>query len=57
MINASNIVFFNFIETSLCSLIWYHIIYLFETASIMFLSYILFDLLDDEHGITEKGKM
>ena len=32
-------------------------IYLFITASITFLSYILFDLLDDEHGtshITEK---
>ena len=25
-------------------------IYLFKTASIMFLSYILFELLDDEHG-------
>ena len=25
-------------------------IHLFITASIMFLSYILFDLLDDEHG-------
>ena len=25
-------------------------IYLFKTASVMFLSYILFELLDDEHG-------
>ena len=25
-------------------------IYLFKTASILFLSYILFELLDDEHG-------
>ena len=35
-------------------------IHLFITASIVFLSYILFDLLDDEHGtphITEKCKM
>ena len=27
-----------------------YFIYLFKTASITFLSYILFDLLDDEHG-------
>ena len=26
-------------------------IYLFKTASVTFLSYILFELLDDEHGI------
>ena len=35
-------------------------IHLFKTASILFLSYILFELLDDEHGtphITEKCKM
>ena len=32
-------------------------IYLFKTASITFLSYILFELLDDEHGtpITQKN--
>ena len=44
----------NFIETSSCSLIWYYIkvffIYLFKTASLTFLSYILFELLDVEHG-------
>ena len=64
MINASNIVCLNFIENSLCSLIWKNIkdffIFLFKTASITFLSYILFDLLDYEHGtphITEKCKM
>ena len=43
------------------SLIWYYIkdffIYLFKTAIILFLSYILFELLDDEHGtpITQKN--
>ena len=44
----------NFIETSLCSLICYYIkyffIYLIQTASITFLSYILFELLDVEHS-------
>ena len=53
MINASNIVVLNFNEASLCSLIWYYIkeffIYLFKTASITFLSYILSEVLDVEH--------
>ena len=52
MINASNIVCLKCY--CFCSLIWYYIkdiyIYLFKTASITFLSYILFELLDVEQG-------
>ena len=54
MTNASNIVClkfyrnqFMFINLVLNERIF---IYLFKTASITFLSYILFELLDDEHG-------
>ena len=50
----------NLIETCLCSLIWYYIkaffIYLFKTASLRFLSYILFELLDVEHGSPKSHK-
>ena len=60
MINASNIVCLNFFETSLCSLIWYYIkdfLLIFKTASITFLSYKLFELLDVEHGTPISHKM
>ena len=53
MINESNIVCLYFFKTSLCSLIGIIIkkfIYLFKTENITFLSYILFELLDFEHG-------
>ena len=53
MINDSNIVCLYFFKTSLCSLIGNKIkkfIYLFKTENITFLSYILFELLDFEHG-------
>ena len=54
MINESNIVVLIFIRKQIMSisLVWYQrlFIYLFKTANIMFLSYILFELLDVEHG-------
>ena len=55
MINASNIVCLKiFIETSLCSLIWYYIKdILFTFSKLQTLRFYLkyfFELLDDEHG-------
>ena len=54
MINASNIVCLRFYlnQFMFIDLVLHKrcFIYLFKTASITFLSYILFELLDDEHG-------
>ena len=54
MINESNIVCLKFYSNQFMfiNLVFYEriIIYLFKTASITFLSYILFELLDVEHG-------
>ena len=54
MINESNIVRLKFYLNQFMFInLVFHLrcfIYLFKTASIMFLSYILFELLDVEHG-------
>ena len=54
MINESNIVCLEFYSNKFMfiNLVLYisFFIYLFKTASLMFLSYILFELLDVEHG-------
>ena len=54
MINASNVVRLTFYwnRFMLINLVLYKIIFnkLFKTANIIFLSYILFELLDVEHG-------
>ena len=54
MINASNIVCLKILlkpaYVHLFGITLKIFIYLFKPANIMFLSYILFELLDDEHG-------
>ena len=61
MINESNIVCLKFYgnQFMFINLVLYKnaINYLFKTASITFLSYILFELLDVEHGSPISHKM